>query len=95
MFNMTPWKETYHSMPVQFTNSAFLQVLLSTSNIGALRKILNDLLSRPATWKQLSLRLGETPLDVGNEAVISLGRAKLVGVLEIHGLVGSACCQAF
>lgn len=78
-------------MPVQLADSALLQVLLSASNIGALREILNNLLSRPTTRKQLCLRLGETPFDVGNKAVVGLSCAQLVGILEVHGLIGTAC----
>lgn len=76
---------------MQLADSALLQVLLSASNISALREILNNLLSRPTTRKQLCLRLGETPFDVGNKAVVGRGCAELVGVLEVYGLIGTTC----
>lgn len=80
-------------MPVQLTGCAFLQMLLSTRNIMALWQILNDLLAGPTTREQPSLRLGETPLNIRDEAIVSGRGAELIWILEVHGLVGSTYCK--
>jgi hypothetical protein len=80
---------TNRAVPVQFADSALLQVLLGTCNVMALRQVLDDLLPRPAAWEQSSLRLGETPLDIGHEAIIGTGSAELVWVLEVESFVCS------
>lgn len=76
-------------MPVQFTDSTLLQVLLGTGNIMTLGEILNDLLARPATREQSGLRLREAPLDIGHEAVVSARGAQLIRDLEVDLLVGT------
>jgi hypothetical protein len=83
-------KCTHHSVPVKLTNGTFLEMLLGTSNIMALGQILNHLLSGPTTREKLSLRLRETPLDIGHKAVVSARSPELIRVLEVIGLVGSA-----
>lgn len=57
---------TYHTMPVQFTNGALLQMLLSRCDIMACWKIIVDLLSDPPTRKDLGLGVAKAPLQVGN-----------------------------
>ena len=74
---------------MQFADSALLQMLLGTCDVMALGQILNDLLSRPATWEQPSLRLREAPLDVGHKAIIGTGSAELVWVLKVEDFVRS------
>lgn len=81
-------------MPVQLTGSPLLQVLLGTSYIMTLGQILNDLLAGPTTREQPSLRLRETPLDVGNEAIVGGRGTELVWILQIYGLVRSAYRKA-
>lgn len=83
---------SYHSVPVQLTGSPLLQMLLSTSDIMALWQILNDLLTGPTAREQSSLRLGKTPLDVGDKAIVGGRGAKLIWILEIHGFVRSTYC---
>jgi hypothetical protein len=80
----------YRSMPVQLTNSPLLQMLLSTSNVMALRQVLDDLLSRPTAWEQSSLGLRETPFDIGHKAIVGTGSTELVRVLKIELSIGSA-----
>lgn len=82
----TPFR---HSVPVQLANSTFLQMLLGPGNIVALGQILDDLLARPATGEQSGLRLRETPLDIGHEAIVSGRGAKLIRDLEVDLLVGA------
>lgn len=63
-------KENYHSMPVEFTNRPFSQVLLRSRNIVARRKIGNDLLTNPAAFEDPCLRVGKAPFQVWNHAVV-------------------------
>lgn len=56
-----------------------------------LGKILDKLLSGPATREESCLRVRETPLDIGNEAVVGARGTKVIRILKIQGLVGSAC----
>lgn len=80
---------TNRTVPVQFADSAFLQMLLGACNIMTLGQVLNDLLPRPAAWEQPSLRLRKAPLDIGHKAIISAGSAELVWVLKVEGFVCS------
>lgn len=57
-------------MPVKFTNSAFLQVLLCGCDVVALRQIIVDLLTDPATGEDSGLRVGKAPLEVWHGARI-------------------------
>lgn len=82
-------------MPVQLTGSPLLQVLLGTSNIMTLWQILNDLLAGPTAREQFGLRLRETPLDVGNEAIVRGRGTKLIWILQIHSLVRSTYGKVF
>jgi hypothetical protein len=79
---------------VKLTDGALFQVLLGTSNVSALRQVLNNLFSGPTAGKELGLGLGETPLDIRHKTVVSAGCPELVRVLEIHGLVGTTCCNS-
>lgn len=75
---------------MQLPNSTLLQMLLSSRDVMALRKVLNDLFSRPATWKKSCLGIGKTPFDVGNEAIVGARGTEVVRVLKIQGSIGSA-----
>ena len=86
---MTTKKMTNHSVPVQFPNGTLFQVLLSTSDIMTLREILNHLFSAPASRKQLGLRVGETPLDIRNKAIVSGRRTEMIGILPVQCLICS------
>jgi hypothetical protein len=48
-------KSAHHSMPMKLTNGALLQVLLRSRNVMALRQVLHDLLTNPASREDLSL----------------------------------------
>lgn len=76
-------------MPVQFTDSTLLQVLLGTGDIVALGKVLDDLLTRPTSGKEFGLGLRETPFDIGHKAIISAAGTELVGVLSILGRIST------
>ena len=81
----------YHSVPVQLPNVALLQMLLSPGDVMTLGKILNELFSGPATRKESCLGARETPLDIGDEAVVGARGTEVIRILKIQGLVGSAC----
>ena len=61
----------YRSVLVQLMDSSLFQVLLGTSDVMALGKILNDLLAGPATREEFCLGLGKAPLDVRYKSIIS------------------------
>lgn len=77
-------------MPMQLPNGTLLQMLLSPGNVMTSRKVLNDLLSRPAAWEKSCLGVRKTPFDVRYEAVIGARGTEVVRVLEIQGSVSSA-----
>lgn len=56
-----------------------------------LGKILNKLLSGPATREESCLRVRETPLNIGNEAIVGARGTEVIRILKIQGLVGSTC----
>lgn len=74
---------------MQLPNGTLLQMLLSPGNVMALRKVLNNLLSRPAAWEKSCLGIGKAPFDVGNEAIVGARGTEVVGVLKIQGSIGS------
>ena len=76
---------------MQLPNGSLLQMLLSPGDIMTLGKILNKLLSGPATREESCLGVRETPLDIGDEAVVSARGTEVIRILKIEGLVGSAC----
>jgi hypothetical protein len=57
---------TYNSMPVELTERALFQVLLSCCDVRAGRDIGHDLLTSPATVVNLGLGVGEAPFQVHN-----------------------------
>lgn len=84
---------THHFVPVKLTHSTLGQVLLSSGNVVTRRQISDDLLTNPSTVQDTGLGVGETPLEVGNDTLISGLLTKAVGVLEVNLLVGSAYLQ--
>ena len=74
---------------MQLADSTLLQVLLSAGNVVTLWQVLDDLLSRPATWEQSGLRLRKAPLHIGHEAIVRARGAELIRVLKIKSLVGT------
>ena len=80
----------YHSVAVQLPIGALLQMLLSPGDVMTLGKILNELFSGPATRKESCLGARETPLDIGDEAVVGARGTEVIRILKIQGLVGSA-----
>ena len=78
-------------MPVQLPNGALLQMLLGPGDVMTLGKILDKLLSGPATREESCLRVRETPLNIGNEAIVGARGTEGIRILKIQGLVGSAC----
>lgn len=56
----------------------------------ALRKVLNDLLSRPTAREQSGLRVGKAPLQVGHKAIVGTRSTEMIRVLNIKRLVSSA-----
>lgn len=65
-------------------------MLLGSRNIMALRKILNDLFSRPATWEKSCLGIGKAPFDIGNESIVGARSTEMVRILKVEGFIGSA-----
>lgn len=81
-------------MPVQLPDGTLLQMLLSPGDVMALGKILDKLLSGPTTGEESCLGVRETPLDIGNEAVVGARSTEVIRILKIQGLVGSACWKS-
>lgn len=100
-------KTAYHSMPMKFTKSSLLQMLLGSGNIVAfpvstikliqpygvlpLGQVLDDLVSGPASIENFGLGVREAPLQVGNGATVSGLLAQVVGILKIQLVVCAAC----
>ena len=82
-------KGAHHSMPMKLTNGALLQVLLSSSNVMALRQVLHDLLTNPTSREDLGLRVREPPLKIWNCSSICGLLAKIVRVVEVDLMIGS------
>jgi hypothetical protein len=54
------------------------------------RKVLNNLFPDPAAFQKTRLGVGEAPLEVGNDTIISRLAAEVIRILEIELLVGTA-----
>lgn len=76
-------------MPVQLSNGALGQVLLSTRNFFAGGQVRDDLFSNPASFQDPRLRVRETPFDIGNNTVIGALLAQIVRILKIEFVVGA------
>jgi len=81
---------TYHAVPVELADGAFLQVLLGGGNVMALRQVLDDLLAQPAAIEQPCLGVGESPLQVWDDAVVGALPAEVVRILLVYVLVRTA-----
>lgn len=85
--------ETYDTVPVQLSGRALLEMLLSGSNVVALRQILDDLLSDPTAVQQASLGVREAPLEIGNNTRVGRLATQVVRVLQVSSWVGSTWDQ--
>jgi hypothetical protein len=55
-------------VPVQFTNSALLQMLLSSGDVVADRQVVVDLFADPSTWIDSGFGITKAPLEIGYSA---------------------------
>ena len=78
-------------MPVRLSDGALGQVLLSSSDVVALRKILPDLATEPSSGVVPALGVGEPPLQVRHETAIRRLLTQVIGVLLVNVLIGAAC----
>jgi hypothetical protein len=65
-------------------------MLLSSSNISALRKICNDLLTNPTSVKNSDLGIRETPFQIWNSSSISRLLCQIIWILKVKLMVGTA-----
>ncbi len=77
-------------MPVKLPECALDQVLLGGGDGVAVRVVRDDLLPDPASGQDAGVGVGEAPLHVGDDAVVSRLRAEVVRVLEIELLISPA-----
>lgn len=82
---------TYHAMPMQLTNGALLQMLLSSCNIMTCWEVIIDLLSDPTTRENLGLGVAEAPLQVGYGTRVGALLPKVCWVGPVNITVGAAC----
>lgn len=55
-------------MPVQFTDGALLQMLLSSGDVVADRQVIVDLFADPSTRIDLSFGIAKAPLEIWDGA---------------------------
>lgn len=77
------WAVTYHTVPVELTQSTLVQVLLRSRDIMTLRKVLYDLLTEPAAGEYASLGVGESPLQGRHEPAVRFLGAEVREVLLV------------
>lgn len=82
---------THSFVPVKLTDRALGEMLLSRRDVGAHREVCDDLLPNPSSLEEASLGVGETPFQVGNDAIVGALLAQVVGVLKVQGLVRTPC----
>jgi hypothetical protein len=76
---------------MELSDRSLLQVLLCGSDVMALRKILDDLLTDPSSRQKTRLGVAERPLQVGHDSIVGALLPKIVGVLDVQSLVRAAC----
>lgn len=76
-------------MPMEFSHSSLLQMLLGSSNIYAGWDISENLLASPTAIEDPCLGLAEAPFQVDNGASICAFSTEIVRVLEVDLMVGS------
>lgn len=76
-------------MPVELAHGTLGQMLLRRRDVVALGQVLDDLFPQPASREELSLRIGEPPLQIGHGATIGRLCAKVPRVLFINGIICS------
>ena len=74
---------------MKFSDSALLEMLLSTGDVMGGGKICDDLLTDPTTLQESRLGVGEAPFEVWHNALVSGLLPKVIRVLEVEFLVGS------
>ena len=80
---------TYVLVPVRLTNGTFGKMLLSSGNVMALGKVLNDLGTKPTSRVDSRLGIGESPLQVRHETTIGILLAQVIGILLVDVFVGA------
>jgi hypothetical protein len=81
-------------VPVKLPDGALAQVLLGSSDVVALRQVLNNLLPNPSAIEEASLGVRKAPFEVRYDAVVRGLAAKVVRVLQVQLLVGAALMHA-
>jgi hypothetical protein len=64
-------------------------MLLCAGNVVALRKVLDNLLTDPATIQEASLGVREAPFEIGDIAIVARLPAQIVRVLEVQFMIGA------
>jgi hypothetical protein len=75
---------------MQLTDGALLEMLLSSRDVVALRKILDDLLTEPPSLEEPRLGVREAPLEVRHNAIVRGLLAEVVRVGDVDLLVRAA-----
>lgn len=81
---------TYDAVPVQLANRALAKMLLCSCDVSARWQVRDDLLSGPSAVAQLHVRVGEAPLQVGDDAIVGRRGAKVAWVVQVDLLVRPA-----
>ena len=82
-------------MPMQFSQSTFLEMLLSSRNILTRWQISDNLFPSPTTIEDFGFRIAETPLEVDDRPSVGTLLSEIVWVLEVELVVGAAFIQTF
>jgi hypothetical protein len=72
---------------MKFSGCTLLQVLLSTRDVRASRKICYNLLADPSPIQDSCLGVREAPFQVGHHTSIRALSAQIIGVLEIDLMI--------
>ena len=68
---------------MELSDRTLLQVLLRAGDVVALRQVLDDLLTQPTSKEGPNLGVGEPPLEVGDDAIVSRLLGKVIRVLLV------------
>lgn len=78
---------TYNTMPMEFSDSTLLQVLLSSRDVMTGREIGGDLFTDPTTREDVGLGVRESPFQVGDITLVPVLLTQVIRVLQVNGFV--------
>ena len=82
-----PNSQTCHPVPMKFSWSTLLKMLLCTRNIMAWRQVGHNLFTSPSTIKNLGFRITGTPFQIWNKTSVSTFCPEIIWIGKVNLVV--------